>query len=240
MSYHNNHRIQHNLTAYKFFQELCNISTIQEIWLFGSRARGDNTDRSDIDLFLVAPDVMQENITHASQIVEDADTLLKIDLIWSQKIDNIQLKQQIEKSHIVLYKRSQMTLEILQLKMNDLEKSLTRLKEVLKEKKTVIIRDSTIQRFEFSFELFWKVLKKILLYEGEESTTPRDTIAKAYRYSLINDEDLWIEMMNDRNKTSHMYDESSAELIYHKIAQYTPLMLNTFFKLKERINKKTT
>jgi nucleotidyltransferase substrate binding protein (TIGR01987 family) len=235
---HNNNYTYHNVTTYRFFQELCNIKTIQEIWLFGSRARGDNTDRSDIDLFLIAPGSTDQNITHANQIVENADTLLKIDLIWSQKLDNFQLKQQIEKSHLVLYKRSRMTLKILQLKMADLEKSLTRLNEVIQEKKTIIIRDSTIQRFEFTFELFWKVLKKILLYEGEESTTPRDTIAKAYRYSLINDEEVWIDMMNDRNKTSHMYDENSAELVYNKIIQYSPIMLSTFLALKRRIDQK--
>ena len=230
------HSSDHNdVVAYKFFQELCRISTIQEIWLFGSRARGDYNDRSDIDLFILSQEGTEQNIMQANQIVENADTLLKIDLIWSNKLNNLKLKQQIEKSHLVLYKRSLMILEVLQLKIDDLEKSLARLNEVLQEKKNIIIRDASIQRFEFTFELFWKILKKILAYEGEESTTPRDTIAKAYRYKLINDQNIWIEMMDNRNKTSHMYDENTAEFVYSKIIQYYPIMFDTFILLKQRL-----
>lgn len=224
-----------NITAYNFFQKLCQITTVQEIWLYGSRARGDFNDRSDIDLFLVAPNVTEQDIIEVNKIIEFADTLLKIDLIWSTKLSNLQLQQQIKKSHLVLYKKTITTsLEVLKLKINDLENSLERLCEVLHEKKSIIIRDATIQRFEFTFELYWKVLKKVLAYEGEESSTPRDTITKAYQYKILNNENTWIEMMDSRNKTSHLYDENTAELIYNKISQYYQIMFETLVILKQR------
>ena len=67
------------------------------------------------------------------------------------------------------------------------------------------IRDATIQRFEFTIELFWKLLKKVLLHEKIAATTPRDTLAKAYQYNLIDDEALWLAMLDDHNNPSYAY-----------------------------------
>jgi nucleotidyltransferase substrate binding protein (TIGR01987 family) len=127
-----------------------------------------------------------------------------------------------------------MTIEVLRFKINDLERSLARYKEVVDQKKSNIVRDSVIQRFEFTFELFWKVLKKILSYEGEDTTTPRHTLSKAYQYQLINNETIWIDMMLSRNKTSHMYDEREADIIYNKILSYYPVMYSAFVLLKTK------
>jgi nucleotidyltransferase substrate binding protein (TIGR01987 family) len=59
--------------------------------------------------------------------------------------------------------------------------------------------DATIQRFEFTIELFWKLLKKILQNKGVDVSYPKDVIQKAYAGGLINDEHLWISMIYDRN-----------------------------------------
>jgi nucleotidyltransferase substrate binding protein (TIGR01987 family) len=67
------------------------------------------------------------------------------------------------------------------------------------------MRDAAIQRFEFTIELFWKILKKVLFHEKIESTTPRDTLSKAYQYKLIDDEEVWLAMLDDRNNASHAY-----------------------------------
>lgn len=222
---------------------MCQLYFIEEIWLFGSRARNDHQDRSDIDLFIIAPNATTRDIRRVEEIIEKADTLLKIDLTWDKTVTNLEFKQQIYKYHTILYKKELAALEILKLKYEDLEKSLKRFHEVIQEDKSTIIRDATIQRFEFTFELFWKVLKKILSHEGEETTTPRDTITKAYQYKLINNEEIWINMMNDRNKTSHMYDEKVADNIYNNMDQYYTELHDAFLYLKKymspiKINKK--
>src|SRR5690349_689402 len=77
--------------------------------------------------------------------------------------------------------------------------------------------DATIKRFEFCIELYWKALKKILFQEGIETTTPKDVFAKAYRFHFIDDEEVWIEMLDDRNNTAHTYDEELADEIFHDI-----------------------
>lgn len=67
--------------SYQFLNKLKILPFIQEIWLFGSRARGDNRERSDIDLAIICPDATDSNWAKIEAIIEDADTLLKIDYI---------------------------------------------------------------------------------------------------------------------------------------------------------------
>ncbi|NLM44503.1 MAG: nucleotidyltransferase domain-containing protein [Clostridiales bacterium] len=77
---------------------------IQKIVLFGSRARGDNSARSDIDLAVYPPMEFSRKGSFASAI-EDLDTLLKIDLIFVDENTDAQLIETIEKEGIVLYER---------------------------------------------------------------------------------------------------------------------------------------
>lgn len=95
----------------------------------------------------------------------------------------------------------------------DFYKALKRLEEALtKDLSDDIIVDGIIQRFEFTFEQSWKVMKLYLEDQGilDEALAPRSTIRCAYKHKLISDGDIWIEMMLDRNRTSHMYDETTA------------------------------
>lgn len=81
-----------------------------------------------------------------------------------------------------------------------------------------IVFDGVIQRFEFTFELSWKLMKVFLEYTGiSEIRSPRGAIREAFAFGLIDDGDQWIDMMEDRNKAPHLYDEEEARLIYEKI-----------------------
>lgn len=102
---------------------------------------------------------------------------------------------------------------------SDFKDALERLEEALSEdlSKGSIVVDGTIQRFEFTFELAWKLAKAILIYNGIEAETPRAAIKEAFRAKLIGDGNGWIDMLEDRNKTSHIYDEKQALKIYKKI-----------------------
>ena len=63
--------------------------------------------------------------------------------------------------------------------------------------------EATIQIFEYSFELYWKVFKKICLDEGLEVNSPRTALQQAYALELIENEKVWLEMMEHRNLTVH-------------------------------------
>lgn len=80
--------------------------------------------------------------------------------------------------------------------------------------------DGTIQRFEFTFELAWKTMKRVLSHEGIICNTPRECLKSAFRLGIIDNEDLWLSMLNDRNLVAHVYDEKIANEIYERIKKY--------------------
>lgn len=117
----------------------------------------------------------------------------------------------------------------------NLEKALKRLEEALQEKEiNSLYIDGTIQRFEFSIELYWKTLKRLLAEEGIETKTPREALKQAYAIDWIQDEAVWLQMLRDRNETSHVYDEEKAKRIYGNIIRHFPVMNSTFEKLRKR------
>ncbi|MBF0125499.1 MAG: nucleotidyltransferase substrate binding protein [Magnetococcales bacterium] len=83
-----------------------------------------------------------------------------------------------------------------------------------------IFMDATIQRFEFCVELTWKTLKKLIEFEGEVAKTPKQALQKAYAMEWIDNERLWLDMLMDRNLTSHTYQEVLAQRVYGHIPDY--------------------
>ena len=85
--------------------------------------------------------------------------------------------------------------------------------------------DTTIHRFEYTIELFWKALKKKLLDDyGIEVNGPKPVLQQAYTNKLINDEAIWLNMLMDRNLTSHSYKKALAHQIYNNIQTYVPFL----------------
>jgi len=112
------------------------------------------------------------------------------------------------------------------------KEALLRLQDVMTKKKDEYIRDSAIQRFEFTYELAWKGMKAYLKEKGViEINFPKDVIRTAFKAGLISDDPLWLDMVDTRNQTSHLYKESMAEDVYSKIKKYLPL----FEKLNETL-----
>ena len=101
----------------------------------------------------------------------------------------------------------------------DYKKALERLKEAMLEEPTEIIIDGTIQRYEFTFELAWKIMKDYLEYNGfiDGLSSPRNIIQLAFQNKIIKNGDIWIQMMLDRNLLSHLYDEEKSREIYNNI-----------------------
>ena len=95
--------------------------------------------------------------------------------------------------------------------------ALSKLREGALGAKTELETDGVIQRFEFSFELFWKTIKIVLREKGIEAKTPRDCLQEAFKLGWLKDEKTFLDMMEDRNKTSHIYDKSQAEEIFSRI-----------------------
>lgn len=125
-------------------------------------------------------------------------------------------------------------------KLEDYKRACTRLNEATKVAvENDVIYDGVIQRFEFSFELSWKLMKSFLEFTGlTEIRSPRGAIREAFAFGLIDNGDQWIDMLVDRNKTSHMYDEEEARIIYGKIRMiYKNLLLELAGKIEEKIEQ---
>jgi nucleotidyltransferase substrate binding protein (TIGR01987 family) len=120
---------------------------------------------------------------------------------------------------------------------NTLGQAIDRLAEAINHpeiEQNQYIQDASIQRFEFVIELFWKVLKKVLAYEKLEAITPREVLNKSYQYRLINDEEIWLNMLSDRNLTSHVYKQEDAKRILKHIKTYLPVYQATYKELKDK------
>lgn len=71
-----------------------------------------------------------------------------------------------------------------------------------------------IQAFEYTHELAWNLLKDYLQDQGTQNITgSKDTVRAAFKVGLIDDGETWMEMIQDRNRTSHTYNESTAKAI---------------------------
>ena len=109
----------------------------------------------------------------------------------------------------------------LEFKFKNLEKAYKKLVEVsdMYDGENEIIRDSLIQRFEFTYELTHKTLREVMKYLGVtmENSFPRSIYKKAFVNGLISDDKVWIALLEDRNSTSHIYNEELAQEVAHRI-----------------------
>ncbi|AAY61180.1 nucleotidyltransferase substrate binding, HI0074 family protein [Rickettsia felis str. Pedreira] len=229
-----------SITEYSFLTNLTKLPFIEEIWLFGSRGRGDNHERADIDIAILCPNASKEDWQQVLEIIYDADTLLKIDCVRFDTLnDDDKFKQNIIDFKKILYKKGEILMEKIfwQDYFKTLGQAIQCLHEVIertKIDKDPIFLDAAIQRFEFVIELFWKVLKKILTYEEIDSTTPRDVMSKAFQFNIIDDEQMWLEILKDRNVTSHVYKYEDAKQVFENIKIYLLILEKTYNKLDKK------
>jgi nucleotidyltransferase substrate binding protein (TIGR01987 family) len=97
-----------------------------------------------------------------------------------------------------------------------------------------IIKEGIIQRFEFTHELAWKVLKDYLEYEGlRQITGSRTATREAFNKNILENGEVWMEMIESRNNFVNTYQESILEEEYEKIIkQYLPELISFERKMK--------
>ena len=117
-----------------------------------------------------------------------------------------------------------------------LAKALNRFAEALQENQSSnpLAIDGSIQRFEFCVELMWKNLKRFLEIQGKVTKTPKQALQEAFAIGWINNESIWLSMLEDRNLTSHTYNDETANDIYSKLQEYYQ-ELKQLYKLLESL-----
>ena len=123
-----------------------------------------------------------------------------MDIRWEQRFSNfIKAMDKLQRSIEYIHKN---------IKTRDLDDGI--LDEIIKE--------GIIQRFEYTHELAWNVMKDYAEYQGNSSVGgSRDAAREAFQLKLIMDGEIWTDMIKSRNKNSHTYNEETANEIYSKI-----------------------
>lgn len=112
----------------------------------------------------------------------------------------------------------------------ELSKAIQRLSDALAQEKNEFIRDSVIQRFEFCIELSWKTARKIM---GTSMTAPKQVIREMAQNKLIDDVLLWLQAIDHRNLSTHIYNEDLAEQVYDFIKDFYPQFQLLLTSLKD-------
>ena len=115
--------------------------------------------------------------------------------------------------------------EVLSDKLDNFLRALEKLTEAINEPGNPFYIDATIKRFELTFETAWKMLKKALYFEGYDCHSPRDCLKRAYQSEYLDNEEIWLSMLRDRNRSTHLYSEADATLICTNIRDnYYPVL----------------
>lgn len=112
------------------------------------------------------------------------------------------------------------------------EKANNSLQKVFTEQKkfSELEKDWVIQRFEYTIEISWKTLKKVLEYEQLNFTpAPKEIMRESYKLDYIDNLELWDEFLDIRNQMSHVYSD------YYSKDNFEFIKLNSI-KITETIN----
>ncbi len=117
-----------------------------------------------------------------------------------------------------------------QQRFQNFERAFLRLREALEQNPaslTALEKEGIIQRFEYTFELAWKVLKDKMEFDGLEinQVSPKGVVRDAYAARYIDNADLWLQMIGDRNLMSHTYDINKFEAVIDSLrTRYLPML----------------
>jgi nucleotidyltransferase substrate binding protein (TIGR01987 family) len=89
--------------------------------------------------------------------------------------------------------------------------------EALQITKSDLEKAGTIQYFEFTYELAWKTMKRVLNYRGKDLNSPRPVLREAALEKLIEDPEVWFDFTKDRNETVRTYNKSVANSIFQDL-----------------------
>ncbi len=208
----------------------------ERIWLYGSRATGEAAPASDIDIAYDDREFKEPWLIEEE--VEKLPTLLKVDVKNIAQTEE-RFRQRVIATGRVLYSADK------KLRFEDglynYRRALDRFCEALDRRETLegegfgdIFLDLAVKRFEFTFEMAWKAIRRCLDFLGVEAKYPRACFKEAYAIGLLTNEPVWLEMIEQRNLTSHVYNQEEARGILARLDDYR----HNFEELLSRLDEK--
>lgn len=207
------------------------------IYLYGSRATGEATEISDIDIAYYDKEFKQDYLIEEE--VQKLPTLIKID-VKNIAFTEERFRNRVISTGKVLYSASK------KLRLEDglqnFQKAFEKFAKVVDGKDEFydqgfgdIYLDLIVKRFEFTYEMSWKAVKRYLDYIGIGCTGPRMCFKEGLIQKVITREDIWIDMIEQRNLSSHIYDEDEIKEILGKIVDYRNAFQDLLLSLEERL-----
>lgn len=147
------------------------------------------------------------------------------DIRWEQRFSN----------YVKALEKLRQSVEFIQQDFEDKKTSFSNEEEVVLNE---MIKEGLIKRFEYTHEVAWNVMKDYAEYQGNLNVGgSRDASREAFQLRLVSNGHLWMDMISSRNKTSHTYNEATANEIYEKIVnEYYP----AFLEFKNTMEAKIT
>jgi nucleotidyltransferase substrate binding protein (TIGR01987 family) len=128
----------------------------------------------------------------------------------------------------------------IEFKLKKLGQALERfLEALLISRDNPLAIDGTIQRFEFCFELIWKTLRAVIEAGGGQVMTHKHAFQMGYRAGWIDNEQIWLAMLKDRNVLSHTYREEDAIAVYERTKAYYDEMKRVYAVLAQALAEGT-
>lgn len=203
------------------------------IYLYGSQVNGEATQNSDIDI------AYDDSESKKDYLIQDEistiETLIKIDVKNLAKTEQ-RFQNRVKSTGKVIYSatkrlRAEDGLYNFSNALDRFSNALERENEIKEDGFGDLFLDLTIKRFEFTYEMAWKALKRYLEFLGFDPKNPRATFKEGYAQNILEDESVWLEMIEQRNLSSHIYDEYEMTQIVQKADMYK----KAFIGLKEKL-----
>lgn len=121
------------------------------------------------------------------------------------------------------------------LDISSLIKALVSLEDALSQPMDEYRRDGVIQRFEYTFELSWKTMKRLLKLEGIEASSPMQVLREAKLANIIEDFEQWSTFLKMRNLSSHTYNETTAEEVFEIAVRFPSAVKSLIQVIEKRI-----
>ncbi len=120
--------------------------------------------------------------------------------------------------------------------LSPLKKAAKSLEKALMQQKNEYVRDAVIQRFEYTFELGWKMLMRYFkVEEGIREYNIKELFREAGKQSLIDSVEDWFEYHKGRNLTTHAYNEKVAEETYEIAQRFSPAINKLILELEKKL-----
>ena len=199
------------------------------VWLYGSEANGESQANSDIDIAYLdtSGDAVERSclLTQIKDEVSSLPTLIKVD-ISNLALCEDRFVTRVKTTGKVLFSASKplraedavYNYARALMKLLEAEKSESQLVQVgLGD----IYLDLVVKRFEFTYEMSWKAIKRVLNMLGIEGVkSPRACFKEAFSQDLLTDETIWLDMIEMRNLSAHTYDETEIRQLADKLPLY--------------------